>query len=108
MGALRGWSQNIMNFSGRASRSAFWWFWLAGFIADVVLQAIVRSAGSLTLSYLVSLAVFVVTLSVAVRRLHDSDKSGWLVLLAIIPVLGWIALLVLYCLPGTPGPNRHG
>jgi uncharacterized membrane protein YhaH (DUF805 family) len=97
-----------MNFSGRASRSAFWWFWLAGFIADVVLQAIVRSAGSLTLSYLVSLAVFVVTLSVAVRRLHDSDKSGWLVLLAIIPVLGWIALLVLYCLPGTPGPNRHG
>jgi uncharacterized membrane protein YhaH (DUF805 family) len=47
-------------------------------------------------------------LSLAVRRMHDSDKSGWLLLLGIIPILGTIAVIVLLALPGTPGPNRHG
>ena len=47
-------------------------------------------------------------LSVGVRRLHDSDKTGWLLLLGFIPILGWIAVIVLLVLPATPGPNRFG
>jgi len=47
-------------------------------------------------------------LAVAVRRLHDNDKSAWWVLLSLVPVLGSIALIVLLCLPGTQGTNRFG
>lgn len=47
-------------------------------------------------------------LAVSVRRLHDQDRTGWLLLLWFIPVLGWFALLVLMCLEGTRGPNRFG
>jgi uncharacterized membrane protein YhaH (DUF805 family) len=45
---------------------------------------------------------------VAIRRLHDRDMSGWWLLLMLVPVIGSLALLVLYVLPGTPGPNRFG
>ncbi|MCH7629961.1 MAG: DUF805 domain-containing protein, partial [Proteobacteria bacterium] len=48
------------------------------------------------------------SLAVSVRRLHDQDRSGWMLLLMLIPFLGWFALLVLMCLEGTRGPNRFG
>jgi uncharacterized membrane protein YhaH (DUF805 family) len=107
-GAIRQQFANVTNFNGRASRSAFWWFWLAGFIVNFVLQIIARTAGSTALSLVVSLIVLAVGLSLAARRLHDSDKSGWWLLLYFIPIIGWIVLLIFYLLPGTPGPNRHG
>jgi len=107
-GAVRQQLQNITNFNGRASRSAFWWFWLAGFIVNFVLQIIARTAGSTALSVVLSLVILAVSLSLAARRLHDSDKSGWWLLLYFIPIIGWIVLLVFYLLPGTPGPNRFG
>ena len=55
-----------------------------------------------------ALAVFLPTLAVAVRRLHDTDRSGWWILLGLIPLVGWIILLVWYCSKGTDGPNRFG
>jgi uncharacterized membrane protein YhaH (DUF805 family) len=60
-GAIRQQFQNILTFTGRASRSAFWWFWLAGFIVNLVLQIIARTAGSTALSLLVSLVVLAVS-----------------------------------------------
>ena len=47
-------------------------------------------------------------LSVAVRRLHDTDKSGWMLLLGLIPFIGWIIVIIFLVLPSTPGPNRFG
>jgi uncharacterized membrane protein YhaH (DUF805 family) len=103
--------QNITNFSGRASRSAYWWYALALWLAFIVLgiiAAIIGSAAFSVLVYVVMVVVGLTSLSLLVRRLHDSDKSGWMILLGLIPFVGGIVLLVMVCLPGTPGPNRFG
>jgi uncharacterized membrane protein YhaH (DUF805 family) len=54
------------------------------------------------------LALLVPSIAVGVRRFHDQDKSGWFLLLALIPVVGGLIVLVFMCLPGTSGPNRFG
>jgi uncharacterized membrane protein YhaH (DUF805 family) len=110
-GAIRQQIDNVMNFSGRASRSAYWWYWLATVIAVVVLEIIAAVIGATVITLLVGLVLFVVGLSglsVAVRRMHDTDKSGWMLLLGLIPFIGGIIVLVFLCLPGTPGQNRFG
>jgi uncharacterized membrane protein YhaH (DUF805 family) len=109
--AIRFQLQNVTNFNGRASVSAYWWYALALFIVDVVLQIFSVAIGSSALSLLIGLVLTVAglsALSAGARRLHDSDKSGWLLLLGIIPVIGWIAVLVLLIMPGTQGQNRFG
>ncbi len=72
-------------FSGRASRSEYWWFFLFNFLVSLGCGMI-----SDTLSGLFSLAVLLPSLAVGVRRLHDIDKSGWFLLVWLIPVVGWI------------------
>ena len=99
---------NIFNFSGRASRSAFWWFALGAIIINIVIAIIARAAHVVVLQYVVEIIVALVSLSLAVRRLHDTDRSGWWWLIGLIPIIGGIILLVFYWLPGTPGPNKHG
>ncbi|TFW28748.1 DUF805 domain-containing protein [Massilia arenosa] len=90
------------DFSGTASRPEFWWFalfcWLVSFALNVVLS-------SFFLSMIFSLAILVPSLAAGARRLHDTDRSGWLQLLVFIPVLGWIALLVLLAQEGKA--NRY-
>lgn len=103
--------ENVTNFQGRASLSAYWWYALGLFIVDVVLVIFSVAIGSVALSLLVDLVLFVVglsALSVAVRRLHDTDKSGWMLLLGLIPFIGGIIVLVFMLLPGTPNQNRFG
>lgn len=102
---------NVTNFTGRASQSAYWWYALAAFLVNLVIEGIAIASGSLALTlllFLVALAVGLSGLSAAVRRLHDTDKSGWLLLLSFIPFVGGIAVIVLLALPGTPAPNRFG
>jgi len=109
--AIRLQIENVTNFQGRASLSAYWWYALALFIVNVVLEIFSVAIGSVALSLLVDLAVFVVglsALSVAVRRMHDTDKSGWMLLLGLIPFVGWIVVLIFALLPGTPNQNRFG
>jgi uncharacterized membrane protein YhaH (DUF805 family) len=109
--AIRAQLQNVTNFNGRASRSAYWWYALGLFAVNMVLQIFSIAIGSAALSLLIDLLIVVIGLSglsLAVRRLHDSDKSGWLALVGLIPFVGWIAVLVLVLLPGTPGQNRFG
>jgi uncharacterized membrane protein YhaH (DUF805 family) len=64
--------------------------------------------GGSLLSSLGSLALFLPTLAVAVRRLHDTDRTGWWILIGLIPLIGWIIYLVFMCQRGTEGPNRFG
>ena len=109
--AIRLQIENITNFEGRASLSAYWWYALALFIVNIFLEIFSVAIGSVALTVLIALVAIVIALSglsVAVRRLHDTDKSGWMLLLGLIPFLGGIVLLVLVLLPGTPGQNRFG
>ena len=96
-------------FTGRATRQEYWMFWLASLLISVALN-IVESALNLPaiISTLFSLAILCPSLAVAVRRLHDTDRSGWWLLLALIPFLGWAVLLYFAVLDGTPGDNRFG
>ncbi|MFC8732219.1 DUF805 domain-containing protein [Luteimicrobium sp. NPDC057192] len=100
---------NYANFTGRARRSEYWWFTLAAFVVYVVLGSLGRASSIFTVLYLlVALALLVPSLAVGVRRLHDTDKSGWFILLALVPLVGGIVLLVFYATAGTDGPNRFG
>ena len=105
------------DFAGRSRRQEFWMYQLGIFlfyIAFAVLAGIGGAIGGDTLSgilmipfVLAMLALFIPSLAVAVRRLHDQDKSGWWLLISFIP-FGGIVLLVFYCLEGTQGPNQFG
>ena len=96
-------------FEGRASRREFWMFTLV----NVGIAFLIGFAEGLlglpqSISVLYMLAVFVPSLAVIVRRLHDMDKSGWWALLGLIPFLGSIILLIMCAFEGTPGANRFG
>lgn len=91
------------DFNGRAKRPEFWWFALFCFIGALVLEV----AGSYV-SWIFSLATLVPSLAVGARRLHDMNKSGWLQLLWLIPILGWIYLIYLLAQPGDAADNPHG
>ena len=100
--------KNYVGFSGRARRQEFWMFVLFNFIIEIVLGIIDTAIGSSILGGLYALAVLLPTLAVAVRRLHDTDRSGWWILIGIIPIIGWIILIVFYAQEGQPGENKHG
>ena len=99
-------------FDGRATRPEFWWFALFYFLvqlaAGVLDVALFPNAIFGVVAPLVSLALLLPTLAVTARRLHDTDLSGWWQLISLVPVLGFIALIVLCVRPGTAGPNRFG
>ncbi|HTU74999.1 MAG TPA: DUF805 domain-containing protein [Trebonia sp.] len=100
--------RNVLTFNGRASRSAFWWFFLVLAIFAIVVDIIAFASGARALEYLVQLIVILANLALQVRRLHDTDRSGFWCFIYIIPVVGFIVLVVFDCLPGTPRPNRFG
>ncbi len=95
----------IVTFDGRARRSEYWWFALFVSIINGVIAAIL---GQGMLAGVVSFLIALCSLSVSVRRLHDIGKSGWFVLLDLIPVVGWIILIVWYCKDSEPGDNKYG
>ncbi|MES2580747.1 MAG: DUF805 domain-containing protein [Pseudomonadota bacterium] len=91
------------DFSGRAKRPEFWWFALFCLIASLLLEAV----GS-GVSWLFSLATLLPSLAVGARRLHDLNKSGWMQLIWLIPILGWIYMIYLLAQPGDAGDNQYG
>jgi uncharacterized membrane protein YhaH (DUF805 family) len=96
-------------FEGRAGRAEYWWFFLANILISVVLQALARGAGALViLSFAYSLALLIPGLAVAVRRLHDTNKSGWWILISLVPFVGIIVLIVFLATEGDPGANQYG
>ncbi len=96
-------------FGGRARRKEYWMFFLFNLIIAVVLavvDAVMGSAGVIGLLY--SLAVLLPGLAVTVRRLHDTGRSGWWVLIAFLPIIGAIVLLVFMVLDSYPSNNEYG
>jgi uncharacterized membrane protein YhaH (DUF805 family) len=101
--------ERYAQFTGRARRAEFWWYFLANFIISVVLNILIAVSsifGVLTLIY--GLAVLIPGLAVAVRRLHDTDRSGWWLLIGLIPIVGIIVLIVFWATDGSPSPNQYG
>jgi uncharacterized membrane protein YhaH (DUF805 family) len=117
--------RNYVGFSGRAPRSEFWYWMLFSILVSIATSIIDLGLFSMLASLLApsiidlgsshyspfstlwGLAVFLPTLAVGVRRLHDTDRSGWWWLIG-IPLIGFIVLLVFWCSEGTSGNNRFG
>lgn len=97
-------------FSGRARRREYWMFVLVNIIVAVALSLIdgVLFDGAMLLSGLYWLAILVPSLAVGVRRLHDTGRSGWWLLISLVPVVGGLVLFVFTVLDGDPGPNAYG
>lgn len=101
--------KNYTGFSGRARRTELWMFWLINLgvvIGLTIVETIIGVPG--VLSGLYNLAVLLPSIAVGMRRLHDTDRSGWWLLIAFIPLLGAIVLLIFFCLEGTSGDNQYG
>jgi uncharacterized membrane protein YhaH (DUF805 family) len=96
-------------FGGRAGRSEFWWFVLFNLIASLILGVVDHVIfGREVLGAIYALGVILPALAVSVRRLHDIDRSGWWLLIGLVPVVGTLVLLFWYIKEATPGANRYG
>lgn len=99
-------------FDGRARRSEYWWYWLACAILYLVfgvLDGILFPGNEIgVLSTILTLGLLLPSLGAMIRRLHDTDRSAWWVLIGLIPLVGMIVLLVFMALDGTKGANRFG
>ena len=104
---LEAW-RKFATFSGRARRSEYWMFFLFNMIASMVLFAVDAVAGTIFLGTIYAVAAFIPGLAVTVRRLHDTGKSGWWLLIGLIPVIGTIALIVFMFQDSQPGDNQYG
>lgn len=108
------------DFKGRARRSEFWLFTLFIIIVEVIYFAALGATGGfgsqepsgaalavIAIFSLFFLGILIPSLALTFRRLHDTNRSAWWILISFIP-FGGIVLLVFYCLPGTQGPNKFG
>ncbi len=116
--------RHYADFSERSPRAEFWWFTLFitigycvvlmallaifGFGADLETDTSPAALGFIILLVLIGIALFLPSLAVQVRRLHDFNISGWWILVCLIPYLGALIVLVFMLWPGTSGPNRFG
>ncbi|MCD5389922.1 MAG: DUF805 domain-containing protein [Candidatus Pacebacteria bacterium] len=90
-------------FDGRANLSQFWYFILFNLVISIVINMISQKLG-----LLYSLVVFLPSLTIGARRLHDIGKSGWMQLVGLIPLVGWIWLIVLFVRKGDSEKNDYG
>lgn len=97
-------------FSGRARRTEYWMFVLCNIIVMLLLGMVDKLIGgdNELISSIYSLAVLLPSLAVAARRLHDTDRSGWWLLIGLIPIIGTLVLIYFMVCNGQQGPNRFG
>lgn len=109
---------NYANFQGRARRSEYWWFALFSMLFSVVAQILmgaVAATGSGILMLLIAIPVLVFaigiiipSIAVAIRRMHDTGRSGWWLLVGFVPVIGFFVILYFFVQRGTVGSNPWG
>lgn len=102
-------------FNGRASRREYWMFFLFSFIFSVIAMVLdrvlgltIESIGYGPIYLFYGLGVLIPSIAVGIRRLHDTGRSGWYMLVSFIPCVGGIILLVLFATPGDVGENEYG
>ena len=108
--------KNYVGFSGRSRRSEYWYFTLFYLVIAIVLSVLdgivfggsVDGKGTPVLSGLFMLAMLLPSIAVGMRRLHDTDRIGWWLLIGMIPILGAIVLIVFFVQDSKPGDNRFG
>ena len=101
--------QRYAQFTGRAGRAEFWWYALAALIIGIVFNILMAIASFFVILYFIyALAVLIPGIAVGIRRLHDTDKSGWWLLIGLVPLVGLIVLIVFWATDGTTGPNQYG
>lgn len=110
--------KQYVNFNGRARRSEYWFFNLFNIIILIALQVLAAvmagmgsdaGAGIFAILYVVySLAVLLPSLAVAVRRLHDTGRTGWWLLVGLVPLIGGIVLLIFFVSDSVAGENQFG
>ena len=102
--------QNYCNFTGRASRSEYWWYVLFNACVSIAVAIVFCWSQDVynIVNGVVCLALLLPGLGVAVRRLHDINKSGWWLLIGLVPILGAILLIVWFCKDSDMTPNEYG
>lgn len=110
--AIQSGFNRYFEFTGRSARSEYWYWALFAFLVGVgtaVIDGVIfGSDGVRVLNMLASLGLFIPGLAMAVRRLHDGDRSGWWLLILFIPLVGILVLLFWFVQAGTPGSNQFG
>lgn len=108
-------TEKYADFTGRAPRAEYWWFYLLiiiGYIIASIIDSILGFGGALgpygILTMLFGLAMLVPSIAAGARRLHDTNRSGWWLLIALVPLIGAIILIVFLVLPSDAGSNPYG
>ena len=105
---------NYANFSGRASRSEFWWWTLFYFLVSIpvsfidLIIGIEPIPGYGPFGIILIIGLFLPNFGIIFRRLHDTGRSGWWYFIALVPCVGYIILLVFTIMDGEPHPNAYG
>ena len=106
--------KNYITFTGRSRRAAYWMFVLFNLIAVILANVIdnvlglAGQGGYGPISMIYGLAVFLPGLALAIRRLHDTGRSGWWMLIGFIPLIGLIVLIIFFVQDSHPGTNQYG
>jgi uncharacterized membrane protein YhaH (DUF805 family) len=113
--AVRTCLSKYADFTGRARRSEYWYFVLFEILVSIaasIIDAILGTRGTMggtgVVGLLAGLALLLPGLAVTIRRLHDIGRSGWWWLISLIPIVGWIIILVWTCTDSQPGANQYG
>lgn len=103
-------TQNYCNFEGRSSRSEFWWFYLFTLLVGWGISLVFMFSDTLEIimNGVATLALLLPNLGLSVRRLHDTNHSGWWMFLWFVPVIGWIVLLIWFIQDSEHHPNQYG
>jgi uncharacterized membrane protein YhaH (DUF805 family) len=95
-------------FAGRARRSEYWFWVLATSLLSILITIFDMFIDTQIIDWVIIVITAVPNFSVGARRLHDINRSGWWQLLFLLPIVGWILLLVWFATDGHPGQNEHG
>ena len=107
--AVKSGFDHYATFSGRASRPAYWWWVLFVIVVSIVASMIDAAIGTWgVFTGLAGLALLLPNISVSIRRLHDTNRTGWWILIGLIPLIGFIVLLIFYLEQGDDGENQYG
>ena len=107
-GAVKTCLSKYANGAGRGRRSEYWWFFLFNILVGIAAGVIDVIAGTEAVGALATLALLLPAVAAGIRRLHDTGRSGWWMLIAFVPLIGAIVLLVFFVSDGNRGENKYG